>query len=67
MKTNHESYTMHIIKSFCLRKKTFETSHTNSHTVHINRETYLEGIMQLAMILHQLPRNKKLYLPDHIR
>lgn len=35
-----------------------EISHTSSHTVHINRETYLQSITQLAMISHQSARNK---------
>lgn len=36
-----------------------EISHTISHTIHINRETYLQSITQLAMISHQSARNKK--------
>lgn len=36
-----------------------EISHTSSHTVHINREMYLQSITQLAMISHQSARNKK--------
>lgn len=39
-----------------------EISHTNSHRIHINRETYLNSITQLAMISHQLSRNKVSYV-----
>lgn len=44
-----------------------EISHTSSHRVPINRETYLKSRTQPAMASHQLARNKNLmYWPDHI-